>query len=186
MAKQLAKVTKAKDYKGPNNLAAYLSQFKVYPTLTPKLDQSSGELTQERINEIVLWKVARYVNLPPDVLDALNGLKQLKAGEHIKGQNVLKALLSCDGVRLPMASTFLRFANPSVYQIYDRHMWRALYGEPHKINLKKTETAVPLYWQFIEELRGQCATLKIDFLNADRILFEFDKAENPPLSGTEE
>jgi hypothetical protein len=186
MAKSLTKVTKAKDYDGPNKLAAYLSRFKVYPALTSKLDQSSGELTQERINEIVLWKVARYVDLPPDVLADLNGLKKIKAGAHRQGDAVLIKLLSCDGVRLPMASTFLRFANPAVYQIYDRHMWRALYGGLHKINLKKPETAVPLYWKFIEELRAQCAALKIDFQNADRILFEFDKAENPSLSGSED
>jgi thermostable 8-oxoguanine DNA glycosylase len=186
MKKKSTNVTTAKDYKGPNKLAAYLGQFKVYPGLTQKLDQSPGPISQENINEIVLWKVGRYVDVPTATLAALNKLKDLKPGEHEKGAEVLNTLLALDGVRLPMASTFLRFANPRVFQIYDRHMWRSLYGELHKVNLKKPETAVPLYWQFLNELHTQCRELKINFGNADRILFEFDKAENPPLSDSED
>lgn len=186
MRKKPNKVTTAKDYKGPNKLAAYLGKFEVYPSLTQKLDQSPGSIFQENINEIVLWKVGRYVDVPAVTLAALNKLKDLKPGEHEKGAEVLNALLALDGVRLPMASTFLRFSNPRVFQIYDRHMWRALYGELHKTNLKKPETAVPLYWKFLNELHTQCRELKINFWDADRILFEFDKAENPPVSGSED
>ncbi len=84
-----------------------------------------------------------------------------------------------------MASTILRFANPDVFQIYDRHICRAIWGTCEKVAPKNPSEAVHKYWSFLDDLSAQCVQLGISFRNADRILFEFDKAVNPPLSETE-
>jgi hypothetical protein len=51
---------KASEFAG--DLSDFLSQYKYQPKLTKKLDDLAGvNLTPELLNEIVLWKVNRYV-----------------------------------------------------------------------------------------------------------------------------
>jgi len=179
-------VIKAADWNvGDKKLADFLSDFKYQPELTKKLDSAGQSFSQQLINEIILWKVNRYAKIPNDLLESLNGVRNLRPGQHKRGESELKNLLACSGVRLPMASTILRFANPKVFQIYDRHICRAMYGRCDKVAPKASKKAVETYWLFLDELVNLCAKLKIPFKNADRILYCFDKAENPPLSETE-
>jgi hypothetical protein len=49
-------------------------EFKYQLDLTSKLDLSISEFDQNSINEIVLWKVNRYVSLSPDSLNHLNSI----------------------------------------------------------------------------------------------------------------
>lgn len=177
-------VIKAADHLG--GLEKYLSDFKVYPGLTKELDAFTARFDQATINEIVLWKVARYVELSPELLGQLDGLRELQPGQHKKGEDTLKQLIAIKGVRLPMGSTIMRFANPRVFQIFDRHIYRAIYGQLYKNLSKEPDVCLPLYFKFLDDLRGLCQLKKIDFEDSDRILFEFDKAENPPLASEAE
>ena len=180
------KVTKASERTGQDKaLSAFINDYSIYPNLTQKLDRSDLNFSQELINEIVLWKISRYVEIPLNVFESLNGLRNLRVGQHRNAEPVLISLLRCAGVRLPMASTILRFANPDVFQIYDRHICRAMWGTCEKLAPKNPSKAVQKYWSFLDDLLVQCGQLGIPFREADRILFEFDKAVNPPLSETE-
>jgi len=111
---------KAIDYSDDLNL--FLDEFDFQSTLTEKLDNMDElDLTQQSINEIVLWKVNRYVEASSELLSDLNTIRTLPAGEHRHGVKILTSLLNTHGVDLPMASTLLRFRNPRVFQIIDRH-----------------------------------------------------------------
>ena len=180
------KVTKALDWNQEcRDFSDFIKDFKYQPRLTRKLDAARQCFSQSLINEIVLWKVNRYVEVPEDVLESLDSIRSLRPGEYRKAELQLKSLLACKGVRLPMASTILRFANPNVFQIYDRHICRAMTGECEMVPPKQPEEAVEKYWVFLDNLEDLCEKLKISFKDADRILFCFDKAENPPLSETQ-
>lgn len=110
----------AGDFNG--DLSKFLHEYKYQPKLTRKLDDLEGvNFTPDLLNEIVLWKVNRYVSLDGDQLHRIDGLATLKPGEHGRARLILEELLDAHGVDLPMASTFLRFRNPSVFQIIDRH-----------------------------------------------------------------
>jgi hypothetical protein len=50
---------------------------------------------QSLINGIVPWKVNWYVRLSDEKIEQIKKLKVLQAGEHKKGNEVLKALLDC-------------------------------------------------------------------------------------------
>ncbi len=178
-------VVRANEWSGTKQISEFLKDFRVYPELTARLDACTWTFTQGVINEIVLWKVARYVSMPSKLLNELGRLRSLKPGQESQGKSVFKDLLQLGGVRLPMASTILRFANPEVFQIFDRHMYRAIHGTVLKSLSKKHETCWPLYCEYLKDLRDLCGVVGITFSDSDRILFEFDKAVNPPLSKTE-
>lgn len=87
-----------------------LDKYKYQPELTKRLDDlDARELTEQTLLEIVLWKVNRYPQLPPDVMDELRTLGDLQPHEHRQADALLRKLLSSPGIRLPMASTILRF-----------------------------------------------------------------------------
>jgi hypothetical protein len=66
-----------------NNLSDYLKRYHYQSELTRHLDGlPDGPFTQETVNEIVLWKVNRYVRLQQDVLESLYGLRTLSPNEH--------------------------------------------------------------------------------------------------------
>src|SRR5438552_3897888 len=117
---------KACDFEG--DLRRFLDDYKYQGKLTDRLDSATGEFTQALINEIVLWKVNRFAELSPKLLKEISSLSKLEKGRHADAKSTLKELLEERGVDLAMASTILRFRNPSVFQIIDRHAYRALYG----------------------------------------------------------
>ena len=92
-------------------------------------------------------------------------------------KGVLKKLLNCKGVRLPMASTYLRFRNPKVFQIIDRHMWKQImFDEFGKyIDSNDAEKQIETYFKYLEVLRKRCVTDKVRFEDADRIYYLKDK-----------
>jgi hypothetical protein len=106
--KETAEIMKASDFSG--DLGAFLGQYNYQPDLTRRLDNlESIAIDQSLINDIVLWKVNRYVRLSDDILGQIAGLKVLKAGDHRKGKKEINTLMELDGVDLPMALTILRF-----------------------------------------------------------------------------
>src|SRR5579864_1251413 len=122
---------KAFEFEG--DLSKFLNEYEYQPKLTRKLDdlKDVSIITSDLLNEIVLWKVNRYVSLDSEQLCRISALASLKPGEHRKARSILEELLDIHGVDLPMASTVLRFRNPTVFQIIDRHAHRALYGQDY-------------------------------------------------------
>ena len=166
------------------DLSKLMHEYKYQPKLTKKLDNLEDlNLTSELLNEIVLWKVNRYVSLDEDQLRRIDALRTLEPGGHEEARSVLKNLLEAHGVDLPMASTFLRFRNPAVFQIIDRHAYRALYGRDYKLY---TQTSVmrkiEVYFAYLADLRRLCDTKGLGFRTVDRVLYVFDKETNGSLS----
>jgi hypothetical protein len=172
----------AQNYKG--SLSEHLKRFIYQPELTAYLDKLPDEpFSQETVNEIVLWKVNRYVRLPQDVLDSLRALRTVAPNEHPKAEPVLLSLLGYKGVDLPMASTFLRFQNANVFQIIDRHAYRAVIGKPYPLyTATPTETKVSTYFTYLDALHSLAASSGAAFRDLDRILYVFDKEHNGTLS----
>jgi thermostable 8-oxoguanine DNA glycosylase len=162
-------------------LNRFLEDYKYQPELTDRLDGAKHDFTQELINEIVLWKMNRYAELPPKLLDEINSLSKLGKGEHADARSALEDLLEKRGVDLAMASTILRFRNPSVFQIIDRHAYRALYGRPLPIK-RDSEAKIELYFQYLDDLRSLCDSKGLPFEKADRALYVFDKCRNGSLA----
>lgn len=180
------KVTKAEDH--PGGLKSFGANAYIYrPDLTPRLDEFAEPFSQDFINELVLWKVDRYVAVPAELLPQLDHFRNLKAHQHENARPLLTALLGTRGVRLPMASTFLRFANPTVFQIIERHSYRAVYGTSFLAAVKKksAEDQIDLYFKYLLRLRALCSEKDFPFHEADRVLFVFDRKENPPLTETD-
>jgi thermostable 8-oxoguanine DNA glycosylase len=171
----------ANDFDG--DLSKFLHGYKYQPKLTRKLDALEGvSFTPDLLNEIVLWKVNRYVSLEGDQLHGIERLATLKPREHGRARLILEELLDAHGVDLPMASTFLRFRNPSVFQIIDRHAYRAIYGRDYKEYTKKPSKKIQVYFSYIDDLRCLCDAKRLCFETIDRVLYEFDKKTNGSLS----
>jgi thermostable 8-oxoguanine DNA glycosylase len=146
-------------------------------------DLQDLKLSQELLDEIVLWKVNRYVSLHEDQLRRIDDVRTLKPGEHEKARPILEDLLEAHGVDLPMASTFLRFRNPSVFQIIDRHAYRALYGRDYKLFPKTpAKKKINVYFTYLDDLRSLCNAKGLGFSTVDRVLYVFDKETNGTLA----
>jgi thermostable 8-oxoguanine DNA glycosylase len=164
-------------------LAQYLKRYKHQPDLTARLDSlADAPFSEETINEIVLWKINRYAQVPKGVRNSLHALRRLSSKEHTKAEPVLLSLLRCDGVDLAMASTFLRFQNAEVFQIIDRHAYRAAFGKPYALHSSTpAKTKISTYFMYLDVLHLLAASSGEAFRDLDRILYIFDKERNGPL-----
>lgn len=156
-----------------------LKDYKYQPKLTEKLEGLFEDFTQETINEIVLWKVNRYSELNPETLNLLNQIS--KEDKEIKAdltKELLRKLLDTPGIRLPMASTILRFKNPNIYQIIDQRAYRFLRNEDLKNYFSNIEQQIEYYLEYLSELRIKCDEKKIPFEIADQVLYQLDKEKN--------
>ena len=97
-------------------------------------------------------------------------------------KKLLTDLLLCPGVQLPMASTLLRFRNPSLFQIIDQRVYRLLKGKelslPKHNSAKVRQLKCNAYFDYLEILKEKCNDLSIPFDQADRILYKADKRIN--------
>lgn len=157
--------------------------FGYQPALTVKLDAHAGDFDQALINEITLWKVNRYPIVDADVLCDLNEIRKTdKCFSRPKVRRLLLRLLDCHGIQLPMASTFLRFKNPALFQIIDQRAYRAVYGKeldlPGSYNQSGRKRLATIYIAYLRELRKKCVELGIPFEQSDRILYNADKRIN--------
>jgi hypothetical protein len=154
--------------------------------LTEHLDnQSELNFNQEIINEIVLWKVNRYVSIQESAwFKDFNDLKDIISIEsnEEKIKIILEKMLRTHGIRLPMASTFLRFRNPKVFQIIDARTFRVIFGDNEekkkKYDANNEIDRIEVYFDYLIELRKECVRKSIEFFEADRILYQFDIDEN--------
>ena len=152
--------------------------------LTQKLDSYNSDFDQNKLNEIVLWKVNRYANFNEELISELNSVNPKNAQIDLeKTKRILKMLLKTKGVQLAMVLTILRFRNPKVYQIIDQQVYRIIYAG-RELNLsnylsdKNIENQIELYLKYLMDLKKVCSDLKIDFTKADRILFMADRRVN--------
>ncbi len=158
--------------------------FQYQSKLTKKLDSDSSGFDQNRLNEIVLWKVNRYAEFDEKLIFELNSIKtNSEQIELEKTKRVLKMLLETKGVQLAMASTILRFRNPQIYQIIDQRVYRIIYkGKTLALNNylsdENINQQIDLYLKYLADLKQVCINLKIDYTKADRILYMADKRVN--------
>ena len=83
-----------------------------------------------------------------------------------------------------MASTFLRFRNPAVFQIIDHHAYRAIFGSDYPLHTSSSAVRkTAIYFDYLDELVKLCNRKKLKFEKVDRVLYEFDKANNGKLKG---
>ena len=81
-----------------------------------------------------------------------------------------------------MASTLLRFRNPSAFQIIDRHSYRAVYGNDYPLySTSNYEEKIELYLQYLDDLVELARTRNVEFQTLDRVLYVFDKQMNGKL-----
>jgi hypothetical protein len=175
----------ARKWKG--RLSVFLQEYRYQPDLTRRLDSSmAAAFDQATINEVVLWKVNRYVHLKEPTIELLNGVAEVPRGAHRQATEVLALLLETHGVDLPMASTFLRFRNPRAFQIIDRHAYRAVYGRSYPLRWASSlEAKRTVYFAYLDDLIDLAQSSGLEFEVLDRILYMFDKSQNGPLKAAE-
>ncbi len=155
------------------------NDFTYQKELTQKLENSSKEdFNQNLINEIVLWKVNRYAAIQEDVIHIINSINPNSSFLDIElTKKILTALLNTKGIRLPMASTILRFRNPLIYQIIDQRAYRFVYGKELKIPINK-DSQIRCYIDYLQELRIITENKGWEFKILDRLLYLEDKKNN--------
>ena len=163
------------------------NQFKYQAELTKKLDKLTDNFDQATLNEIVLWKVNRYAELTPELINQLNSIKKSDTTiNEALTRTILRGLLGTKGIQLPMASTILRFKNPKIYQIIDQRVFRIIYGKKlhlgYNQNSKKSEEQIDIYLMYLNDLKRISIELGIKFELSDRILFMADKRVNKDIS----
>ena len=159
-------------------------EFNYQKSLTSKLDSDIGIFDQNKLNEIVLWKVNRYAQFDDRLIKMINSINRNDSEiNEDKTRLVLNELLKTNGVQLAMASTILRFRNPNIYQIIDQRVYRLIYKNkilnintyPSEKNLK---FQIELYIKYLKDLKKICLNFNIPFSKSDRILFMVDKRLN--------
>ena len=161
-----------------------LQSFGYQENLTARLDSVTDDFTQTILNEIVLWKVNRYAEFSHETIKMINSISPSEAKLDVDHTGrVLDCLLATHGVGLPMASTILRFKDPSTYQIIDRRAYRVLYGEPYRESSSGNKL-VSIYMKYLHDLRVVANNYNIPFEQMDRFLYQLDKMINSQHSLT--
>lgn len=158
-----------------------LDEYNYQPELTRKLDAlQADQLDMQTFYEIVLWKLNRYPSIPHDLLGELKEVGRLEPGEHRQARPVLCKMLRSPGIALPMASTILRFLNPSTFQIIDDRVYRIVHpgkakypSKPQKLTQGYLSTSSEIYFDYLDALR-RIASPRLPFEQADRILYQLD------------
>ncbi|KVS34324.1 hypothetical protein LGN07_09910 [Burkholderia cepacia] len=172
----------------PLDAGDLLRNYTYLPELTHRIEANldalpEGEaLDRSMLYEMVLWKLSRFVWLDDDVLSRLSATRAIAPGEHRKAEMLLRDLLRAKGVRLPMASTFLRFMNPDTFQIIDERAFRmVLPNEEIPAPTGETRTkgyldrCCKLYFLYLDALH-EISSEALPFSQADRVLYQLDKA----------
>jgi hypothetical protein len=162
-----------------SNPRALLEDYKYQPTLSERLDKVKCEpLNREALYEIVLWKLNRFPQIDDALISEVNEARKILSGKHRQAESLLGKLLNCRGVQLPMASTILRFVNPSTFQIVDdrtfrilreRLIWKKYPSKPIKPTKKYITDSIEVYFQYLDKLQEVCNE-RLPFHLADRIL----------------
>src|SRR4030042_6211881 len=159
-------------------------KYNYNPDLTTELDQNNEDFSRDTINIITLWKVNRYPYITEDIITALNKIRNDTEYKQ-EHKDLLLRLLDCKGIQLPMASTFLRFRNPHLFQIIDQRVYRLLTGNELSLpiyNSKKNKIKTcEIYFDYLKTPKTKCSELEIPFEKSDRILYRADKRINKDI-----
>lgn len=149
-----------------------------------EIDKLDYEDNRDLINEIVLWKLNRSVQISDETIEKIHELakivhKPIDVVDCKEAKQVIFDLLESKGIKIAMASTILHFYYPSIFPIIDQRAYRELMGEDMPIyNAKgKNSSYVDLYCDYIEK----CIRYKeeicpeIEFEYIDKILYQLDK-----------
>lgn len=153
-------------------------EFNYQRNLTASLDLDGDNFDQNKLNEIILWKVNRYANFSDELISLINSIGKDDTEMDIdKTKLILKKLLRTKGVQLAMASTILRFRNKNIYQIIDQRVYRIINkNRSLKLNNylseKNLDNQIQLYIQYLAKLKEACENLKIPFYKSDRNLWQ--------------
>ena len=102
-----------------------LNGYNYQRELTARLDALKPEdLDIQIFYEMVLWKLNRFPTISTGLLDELKEVGKVQPKQHRDVQSVLDKMLKSPGIRLPMASTILKFLNPAAFQIIDDRVYR--------------------------------------------------------------
>jgi hypothetical protein len=152
--------------------------------LTKKLDCFTGKMDQNIINEIILWKVNRYAFVESEILSLLNTIeRESSIIDQAKTRIILNHLLGTKGIRLPVASTILRFLNSKVYQILDQRVYRII-NQDKVLDLEPCmknndfKGQIELYLKYLNDLKKYCLKFDIPFDIADRVFYMADRRIN--------
>ncbi len=159
-----------------DDIANFDEPYEYQKDLTIELDKLDTDFNQDVINEIVLWKVNRYTKVSDEALSLLNKIDRNDTTIDIDlTKEILRDLLATKGIGIAMASTILRFRNPSIYQIIDQRVFR--FTHPDGEELKETkdkEQTILMYLEYLERLRAVCLKHEIPFKVSDRTLYLMD------------
>jgi thermostable 8-oxoguanine DNA glycosylase len=162
----------------------YLRQYnesKVGVVSKKIIKSSKDNIDKSTLYEIALWKIGRYLYLDeqPDLINAINNISSTSQKLNVDETRIVMAkLLEVDGISLPMASTILRFRNPQIYQIIDKHMKQVITGKPFVFSYYNKTQQIEDYLEYLDELRNFCFRHKIQFEEADQILFKIGQEYN--------
>lgn len=181
---------KFKTYKDKGLIIPPMTDYAYQIELTWDLDCGDQSIDQNWINQVVLWKVNRYVKIGEKTLNMLQAVKADANNPQAQpNAEVIEALLKIKGVQIAMASTILRFCNPKVYQIIDQRVFRFIYGADQSIlnvlqdtngdkRVIDVENATKQYLNYLLKLHEICPSLGIKFEDSDRLLYLADKKLN--------
>ncbi len=118
------------------------------------------------INEIVLWKLNRIVEIQDETVELLNKISRKyndpkEAINDKETEILIDKLLKSKGIRLPMASTILHFYAPTMFPIIDQRAYRELFGKEYI-----STSGFDVYKEYVEGC--------IDFINSKNINIEFE------------
>lgn len=151
-------------------------------------ENSSLEAVKPLINEIVLWKLNRMVEVDDESIKCLlkiRGITDIEIFLNSKDlrdelKYIMKKLMDSGGIRIAMASTILHFFNPKIYPIIDKRAYFALNNKlmPQKIN--NINTGPDEYLLYIEKCYKwfQLKSKKekdLKFEDIDKVLYQHDK-----------
>ena len=163
-----------------DNISNFDEEYEYQKDLTAELDKLNSDFNQDIINEIVLWKVNRYVKISDETLHLINEIDQNDTTINIElTKKVLRELLNIKGIRIPMASTILRFRNPKIYQIIDQRVFRFIHPEGEELkDSKDNEVTIQMYLDYLKRLNEVCLETGIPYEESDRKLYLIDKKFN--------
>lgn len=158
-----------------------MGDYNYHLELTKELDElNSEDLSSEILYKIVLWKLNRFPYITDKLLEVVKGAAKIAPKSHEKARGIISELLKTPGIALPMASTILRFINPSTFQIIDDRAYRVLFpgaskypSKPQKITEGYINRSIDIYFMYLDKLH-EITSKKLPFILADRILYQLD------------
>jgi hypothetical protein len=141
-----------------------------------KLLNKDDSISVDKLRRASLWKLNRVLDIPETTINKLQKLvdkKELSIHDEAI-EEIIDELLTCSGVGMPMASTFLKFLRPDVFPIIDVRAYRAIFGK--KINYSSYTYKV--YREYVEKIYEIQERTNLDLAAIDEQLYSFDKEHN--------